>query len=170
MIRTGRHTIPASKTSCINLTDDSGFFAVIGRCCRADRYTGRMTVISLSATMHAGSGQIADIRIRKGLPVCQLVNTHPCNAVQLIGFILFKRNIVFRHAGHHAGAATGAQIQIDNHPVLFGFLMCVCLFHQNPIKFNIFKVISILIFISILNFSHCNLFGICDLEFPFYPC
>ncbi len=53
-----------------------------------------MAVISGSAAMHAGTGNIAVIRVRKRLSVCQFVNMHPGDAVQFVGFILFKRHII----------------------------------------------------------------------------
>ena len=77
--------------------------------------------------VHTGSWDVADLCIGKGLFIGQLIDAHPGNAVQLIGLVFLKRNIVFRHASYHTGAATRAFVQIDHHSKFFGFY----LLHQN---------------------------------------
>jgi hypothetical protein len=59
---------------------------------------------------------------------------HPGNTEHLIGIIFAKRNVVFRHAGHHTCAATGAFVQINYHSKLVGIFV----FHQHPLAMTIF--------------------------------
>jgi hypothetical protein len=60
--------------------------------------------------MLAGAGKITDLGIGEGFAVGQAINLQPGDADQFFGLILFEGNVVFGHAGHHAGAATGAFI------------------------------------------------------------
>ncbi len=84
-----------------------------------------MTVVPFA--MHAGARDVADLRIGKGLFIGKLIDAHPGNAVQLIGLVFLKGDIIFGHASHHTGAATRAFVQIDHHSKFFGFYVL----HQN---------------------------------------
>jgi hypothetical protein len=57
--------------------------------------------------MLTGAGEIADFGIGIRFAVAQPVYPHPGNAVFFVGFVFFERNVVFGHAGHHAGPAPG---------------------------------------------------------------
>jgi hypothetical protein len=84
----------------------------------------------------AGTGQITNFRIRIGFSVGQPVDPQPGDAIQFVGFVLFERDVVFGHAGHHACAAPGTLIQIDDHAITFGFTDIACVFHQNLMQLN----------------------------------
>jgi hypothetical protein len=84
-----------------------------------------MAVIAFA--MHTWSWDIANICVREGLAIGQFINTHPGNAQQLVGFILFKRDVVLRHAGNHASATSVAFVQVNDHSVFFISPM----FHRN---------------------------------------
>jgi hypothetical protein len=88
-----------------------------------------MALVVHSGTLHAGAGQVAFVRIREGLSVGQFINAHPGDASEFVRFVRPERDIVLREAGHHAGAATGAFIQVNDHSISFGFV--VSFIHHN---------------------------------------
>jgi hypothetical protein len=77
----------------------------------------------MAFTMLAGSRQITDIRFRESFAVIQFVDPHPGNTEKFVGFIFAKRNVVFGHTCHHAGAASRALVQIDDHSEPFAFFL-----------------------------------------------
>jgi hypothetical protein len=84
----------------------------------------------LAFTVLAGPRQIADIRFGIRLAVGQFIHAHPCNAFEFVGFIFPEWYIIFSHAGDHAGAAPGTQIQINDHSIFLGTITTMFLFHQ----------------------------------------
>jgi hypothetical protein len=89
-----------------------------------------------AGTMLAGPGKIADFGIGVRFAVGQPVNLHPGDADQFIGFVLPERDVVFGHTGHHAGAATGTFVQVDDHAITFGLTEIARVFHQNLVLLN----------------------------------
>ena len=59
----------------------------------------------------------------------EVINAHPRNTDQLIGFVFSERHVVFRHTGDHARPASSTLIQIDEHSEFVGFFY----FHLNLI-------------------------------------
>ena len=90
----------------------------------------------LAGTVLAGTGQVTDFGVGIGLAVGQTVNLEPGNTEQLVGLVFLERNVVFGHAGHHTGAASGTFVQIDNHSITFGLTEIACLCHQNLVQLN----------------------------------
>jgi hypothetical protein len=86
--------------------------------------------------MLAGPGKITDLGIGIGFAVGQTINLQPGDVVQFFGLILFEGNVVFGHAGHHAGAAAGTFIQVDDHAITFGLTEIARVFHQNLVLLN----------------------------------
>jgi hypothetical protein len=89
-----------------------------------------------SGTMLTGPGKIADFGIGVRFAVGQPVNLQPGDADQFFGLILFEGNVVFGHAGHHAGAAAGTFVQVDDHAITFGLTEIARVFHQNLVLLN----------------------------------
>jgi hypothetical protein len=77
----------------------------------------------MAFTMLAGSRQVTFICFGERFTVTQFVDPHPGNVEEFVGFIFTKRNVVFGHTCHHAGAASGALIQIDDHSEPFAFFL-----------------------------------------------
>jgi hypothetical protein len=77
----------------------------------------------LACTLHARSREIAYISVRERLSIGQSINVHPCDAKHFIRLIFPERYIVFSHASHHTTAASGAFVQIDDHPKSLGFFV-----------------------------------------------
>ncbi len=69
MIRACPHAIPATKTACIDLTDNSCVIAIVSCNCRADRDTWRMTMIPFPTTLLAWPWHIHHFSIRKGFAI-----------------------------------------------------------------------------------------------------
>ena len=132
MIGTGSHTVPTAKATGIDLTDDAGFTAVIGCCGRANGYAGRMSLV-LSGTVLTWARKVAHFGLGEFLAVGDFIDLHPGDAQAFISFIIPKWYIVFGKAGHHTGAATGALVQVNDHTIALGFVLCLRLFHQNLI-------------------------------------
>jgi hypothetical protein len=82
-----------------------------------------------SLALLAGPGQVTLLDLREGLAVAQPVDAHPGDTQQLVRVVLAKRHVVFGHAGHHAGAAARALVEVDHHPVPFN--VAVLLIHSN---------------------------------------
>jgi hypothetical protein len=77
----------------------------------------------LPCTLHARSREIAYICVRERLAVGQSINVHPRDAKPFVRLIFPERHIIFSHAGHHTTAASGAFVQIDDHPKSLGFVV-----------------------------------------------
>jgi hypothetical protein len=90
-----------------------------------------MTMVTDSAAVLAGTGQISNFSFGKGFSIGQFVHPHPGDTELFVGFILLKRNVILRHARDHAGTASRAFVQINNHPELMGFFI---FYHQNLLK------------------------------------
>jgi hypothetical protein len=131
MIRACPHAVPATKATGIDLADNTCIITIVGCRGRADGYAGRMSMITDSATVLAGTGQINYFSFRKGLSIGQFIHPHPGDAVLFVGFILLKRNVILGHARDHAGTASRALVQINNHSELMGFFI---FYHQNLLK------------------------------------
>jgi hypothetical protein len=65
----------------------------------------------------------ANIGIRKWLAVVQLVHPQPGDAEQFVGFVFAERQVVFGHTGYHAGTASSALIEINDHSESMGFFL-----------------------------------------------
>jgi hypothetical protein len=119
MVRTGRHTVSAPETAGINLADDTGIHIIVRGGSRTNRHTGRMSMVSF--TMLARPWKKAFLSVRKRFTVRQLVDAHPRDTYQLVGFIFPKGDIVLCHTGNHTCATTCAFIQINDfhlHPLV----------------------------------------------------
>jgi hypothetical protein len=87
----------------------------------------------LSGTMLAWAWNIAHIGIGELFTVGDFIDLHPGNTQPLVRFIFLERHIVLGKAGHHAGAASRALVQVDDHAIAFGLMFRLRLFHQNLI-------------------------------------
>jgi hypothetical protein len=75
-----------------------------------------MTTFAIFITMHAGPWKVTHLGIGKRFSISDLIKLHPGNVSLLVGFIRPYRDIIFRCACYNAGPATGAFIQVNNHP------------------------------------------------------
>jgi hypothetical protein len=88
----------------------------------------------LSGAMLARSWNVAYLCIGERLTVGDFIYLHPGDAQPLVRFIFLERYIVLGKAGHHAGAASGTLVQINDHAIAFGLVFCLRLFHLNLIS------------------------------------
>jgi len=123
MVGAGGHAVAATETPGIYLTHNPGFMVVIRGHGRAYRHARRMAVVVLAVALHARHRDITDILVRKRPVVAYLKNPDPVDAVKLPGLIGFKRHVVFRVAGHHAGPAPGTLVKVNDHAVPPDFFM-----------------------------------------------
>lgn len=131
MVRACPHAIPAAKAAGIDLADNTGIMTVIGCSGRTYGYAGRMAMVTDSAAVLTGAGQISYLRFRKGFSIGQFVHPHPGDTELFVGFILLKRNVILGHARDHTGTASRAFVQINNHSELMDFFI---FYHQNLLK------------------------------------
>jgi hypothetical protein len=105
-------------------------------------------MVPMTFAMLAWPGNVGDLSIWKGQAVGNLVDSHPEHTAGPVTIVFPEREVVLGHTGYHAGAATGAFVQVDDHAELVGLAAVpsavsvllslivlfplMCLFHGNP--------------------------------------
>jgi hypothetical protein len=109
MVRTCRHTVPATYAAGVNLADDAAFLVAFGGDHRADRGAG------LGGALLAGPGQIRHLMVGKGLFVGHFKNHKPVHDPQFVGGVRHGGEVVLGLTGYHARAAARALVEVDGH-------------------------------------------------------
>src|SRR5208283_432632 len=112
VVRAGDHAIAAAQAALRHLADDAGFRVHVHRLLRADVYARRVV-----AALLAEDGHERGAALRISTVVIHLVNANPGDALSIIGGFGHRRDVVLHRAGHHAGAAAVALVDIDRHAV-----------------------------------------------------
>src|ERR1017187_7238689 len=125
----GRHAVAAAETAFGHLAHDAGPGVDVHCLLRAHAGAWRMFTTMLAKHGHEGR-PLAGIF----LAILHLVHADPGDALALIDARVGRRNVVLHGAGHHAGAAAVAAIDVDRHAVFPGDHMRTTFAPVDPIS------------------------------------
>src|ERR1035437_370712 len=120
MVRASHHAVAAAEAAFGHLAHNPGGRVDLDGLLRADGDAGCILAALLAQDGHEGRPPVGIV-----FAVIHLEHADPGDAFAIGGAFMGRRNVVFDGAGHHAGAAAVAAVDIDGHAVacrLAGFL------------------------------------------------
>src|ERR1019366_741249 len=112
VVRASRHAVAAAEAAFGHLAHNPGGRIDFDGLLRADGGAGRILAALLAQDGHEGRPPVGVV-----LAVIDLEHADPGDAFAIGGAFVGRRNVVFDGAGHHAGAAAVAAVDIDGHAV-----------------------------------------------------